>query len=117
MAFAQFAFSQDEQKELLGRFWSKLRRVCASIPFAEDLLTAYYCAFDRNTPLTVKASLVAAIAYFVLPFDAIPDMLPILGFTDDAALLAATIKLVTAYITPEHRTAARNKLAELSSST
>jgi uncharacterized membrane protein YkvA (DUF1232 family) len=114
MAFAQYAFSRDDQKELLDRFWSKLRRVGASIPFAEDLLTAYYCAFDRNTPLPVKASLIGALAYFVLPIDAIPDMLPILGFTDDAAMLAATIKLVTTYITPEHRIAARKKLAEFS---
>jgi uncharacterized membrane protein YkvA (DUF1232 family) len=72
MAFAQYAFSRDDQKELLDRFWSKLRRVSASIPFAEDLLTAYYCAFDRNTPLPVKASLIGALAYFVLPIDAIP---------------------------------------------
>ena len=63
-------------------------RVAASIPFAEDLLAAYYCAFDRNTPLPVKTSLIGALAYFVLPIDAIPDVLPVLGFTDDAAMLA-----------------------------
>lgn len=114
MAFAQFAFPQGEEKAFLDRFWRKLRGVAASIPFAEDLLTAYYCAFDRNTPLPVKASLIGAIAYFVLPIDAIPDVLPILGFTDDAAMLAATINLVTAYITLEHRTAAKIKLAEFS---
>jgi uncharacterized membrane protein YkvA (DUF1232 family) len=114
MAFAQFAFPQGEEKALLERFWRKLGAVAASIPFAEDLLTAYYCAFDRKTPMPVKASLVGAIAYFVLPIDAIPDVLPILGFTDDAAMLAATINLVSAYITPEHRTAAKIKLAEFS---
>jgi len=114
MAFAQSAIPQDEERVLLDRFWRKLRRVAASIPFAEDLLTAYYCAFDRNTPIPVKVSLIGAIAYFVLPIDAIPDVLPILGFTDDAALLAATINLVTTYISPEHRAAARNKLAEFS---
>ena len=114
MTFAQSALPQDEQRALLDRFWRKLRSAAASIPFAEDLLTAYYCAFDRNTPMSVKASLVGAIAYFVLPTDAIPDVLPILGYTDDAALLAATINLVTAYIRPEHRVAARDKLAEFS---
>ena len=69
-------------------FWRKTRRVAARLPFAEDLLAAYYCAFDRATPLQVKATLVGAIAYFVLPLDAIPDVLPVLGFTDDAAVLA-----------------------------
>src|SRR5450759_924679 len=94
-------------------FWRKLRRVAASIPFTEDLLAAYYCAFDRDTPLPVKATLVGALAYFVLPLDAIPDVLPVIGFTDDAAVLATAIKLVANHIRPAHREAARNALAKL----
>lgn len=92
-------------------FWRKARRVAASLPFAEELLTAYYCAFDRQTPLQVKAALVGALAYFVLPFDAIPDVLPFVGYTDDAAVLAAAIKLVSSSITEDHRAAAREALA------
>ncbi len=94
-------------------FWRKIRRVAAGIPFAEDLLAAYYCAFDRNTPLQVKATLVGAIAYFVLPIDAIPDVMPVLGFTDDAAVLAAALNLVAVHILPLHREAARNALDKL----
>lgn len=117
MDTAQYASWQGKNDETAFRhqFWRKARRVAASIPFAEDLLTAYYCAFDRTTPMPVKASLFGALAYFVLPFDAIPDMLPVLGFADDAAMLAAAIKLVASHIRPEHRTAAKDKLAELSS--
>jgi uncharacterized membrane protein YkvA (DUF1232 family) len=96
------------------RFWRKTRGVAASIPFAEDLLAAYYCAFDSVTPLQVKVTLLGAIAYFVLPIDAIPDVLPVLGFTDDAAVLATAVKLVTSHIRPEHRAVAKEKLAELS---
>jgi uncharacterized membrane protein YkvA (DUF1232 family) len=92
-------------------FWGKVWRVGAGVPFAEDLLAAYYCAFDRDTPLTVKAALLGALAYFVLPFDAIPDVLPVIGFTDDAAVLATAIRLVAAHITPLHRAAARAALA------
>jgi uncharacterized membrane protein YkvA (DUF1232 family) len=114
MAFTSSAFWQgkDGESAFLARFWRKIRRVAVSIPFAEDLLTAYYCAFDRETPLPVKASLVGALAYFVLPFDAIPDMLPVLGFTDDAAVLATAFNLVASHIRPEHREAAKGKLAE-----
>jgi uncharacterized membrane protein YkvA (DUF1232 family) len=114
MTFAQSAFWQAGGNEdaLHRRFWRKLRRVAASIPFAEDLLAAYYCAFDQATPLPVKMSLIGALAYFVLPIDAIPDMLPVLGFTDDAAVLASTIKLVASHIRPEHRAVAKAKLAE-----
>ena len=95
------------------RFWAKFKRVAAQLPFAEDLLSAYYCAFDRQTPRRVQAALLGAIAYFILPFDFIPDMLPVLGFTDDAAVLATAIRLVAAHITPEHREAARAKLKQV----
>jgi len=105
----------DDDGELRQQFWRKTRRVAASLPFAEDLLAAYYCAFDHRTPLAVKTSLVGALAYFVLPTDVIPDVLPVLGFADDAAVLAAAINLVSSHIRPEHRTAARDKLTEFAS--
>ena len=92
-------------------FWTKARRVAAALPFAEDLLAAYYCAFDRATPRHVQAALLGALAYFILPFDVIPDMLPVLGFTDDAAVLATALKLVSSHIRPEHRDAAKQAIA------
>lgn len=92
-------------------FWLKLKRVATKLPFAEELLAAYYCAFDRETPRHVQVALLGAIAYFVLPFDFVPDMLPVLGFTDDAAVLATTIRMVASHITPEHREAARKAMA------
>ena len=92
-------------------FWLKLKRVATKLPFAEDLLAAYCCAFDRETPRHVQVALLGAIAYFVLPFDFVPDMLPVLGFTDDAAVLATTIRMVASHITPEHREAARKAMA------
>ncbi len=114
MAFAHAAFwRRDDNGALKRNFWRKLRRVAAQVPFAEELLAAYYCAFDKDTPLTVKATLMAAIAYFVLPVDAIPDALPVIGFTDDAAVLATAIKLVANNIRPVHRDAARDALAKL----
>jgi uncharacterized membrane protein YkvA (DUF1232 family) len=102
-----------DQESVRKRFWGKFKRVAARLPFAEDLLSAYYCAFDRQTPRHVQAALLGAIAYFILPFDFIPDMLPVLGFTDDAAVLATAIRLVSAHITPDHREAARSKLQRI----
>ena len=94
-------------------FWRKFGRLAARIPFAEDLLTAYYCAFDRYTPRHVRVALIAALAYFIAPFDVLPDMLPVVGLTDDAAVLAATIKLIWDHIQPVHREAASATLARL----
>ena len=102
--------ARDEARVRRG-FWSKVRRVAARLPFAEDLLSAYYCAFDRTTPIQVKAALLGALAYFVLPIDLIPDILPVLGYADDAAVLATALRLVASHIRPEHREAARQALA------
>jgi uncharacterized membrane protein YkvA (DUF1232 family) len=99
-----------DRDSLRRRFWIKLKQVVARLPFAEDLLAAYYCAFDKQTPRHVQAALLGAIAYFILPFDIIPDMLPVLGFTDDAAVLATVIRMVATHITPDHRAAARAAL-------
>jgi len=101
---------RDEVQVLRG-FWAKATRVAAKLPFAEDLLAAYYCAFDHATPLQVKAALLGALAYFMLPFDAIPDFLPFLGYTDDAAVLLTALRLVAGHIRPEHREAAQAALA------
>ena len=95
----------------MNAFWQKAKRLAGKLPFAEDLLTAYYCAFDHTTPLQVKAALVGALAYFVLPFDVVPDMMPLLGFSDDAAILLTALRMVTAHVRPEHREAARRALA------
>src|SRR6266545_3476133 len=99
-----------DRESVRRRFWIKLKQVMAKLPFAEDLLAAYYCAFDRETPRHVQLALLGAIAYFILPFDFVPDMLPVLGFTDDAAVLATAIRMVSGHITSDHREAARSAL-------
>ena len=86
--FESAARLAEDRDTLRKRFWLKLKQVAAKLPFVEDLLAAYYCAFDKETPRHVQVALLGAIAYFILPFDFIPDMMPVLGFTDDAAILA-----------------------------
>ncbi len=99
-----------DRESVRRRFWIKLKRVAGRLPFAEELLAAYYCAFDRQTPRHVQAALLGAIAYFIIPFDFVTDVLPVLGFTDDAAVLATALRMVATHIMPEHREAAREAL-------
>ncbi len=99
-----------EMERVEQSFWLKLRRVVGRIPFAEDLVAAYYCAVDTSTPARVRGILLAALAYFVLPTDMIPDFITGLGFTDDATVLATTLGIVSSYIKPAHRSAARQAL-------
>jgi uncharacterized membrane protein YkvA (DUF1232 family) len=91
-------------------FWRQLRRFIGTIPFAEDVVAAYYCALDQRTPLHARAILLGAVAYFVTPFDVIPDVIAGIGFTDDATVLAAAIAIAGTHITSEHREAARRVL-------
>lgn len=93
-------------------FWRVLRRAATLVPFAEDLVAAYLCAFDPATPRRVRLTLLGALAYFVTPLDAVPDLLAVIGFTDDVAVLTAAIGLVAANILPRHRDAAKGLLAQ-----
>jgi uncharacterized membrane protein YkvA (DUF1232 family) len=92
------------------RFWLKLRRLIGRVPFSEELVAAYYCALDPATPGRVKAVLLAALAYFVLPTDLLPDFIAALGFTDDATVLATAIGIVGGHIKDRHRARARAAL-------
>jgi len=94
-------------------FWGKLIRTASSVPFAEDAAAAYFAAFDTATPLKVRAALVGVLAYFIMPVDAVPDVVPVLGFTDDTAMLMGAVKLLTDHIRPEHRASARASLDAL----
>ncbi len=104
--------AQDAENERTVRrdFWRKLVAVLGRIPFVEDLLTAYFCTRDPATPGWVRAILVGALAYFVLPADMIPDLLPGVGFSDDAAVLLSALQAVASPIRPRHRAAAKRVL-------
>ena len=88
-------------------FWPKIRKFARHIPFAEDAVALWFCARDTATPAGTKVMLMAALAYFVLPTDVLPDWFVGLGFTDDAAVIAAAIGIAGRAIKPAHREAAK----------
>jgi uncharacterized membrane protein YkvA (DUF1232 family) len=91
-------------------FWPKIRRLARHIPFAGDAVALWVAARDPATPAGTKALLLAALAYFVVPTDILPDWFAGLGFTDDAAVIAAALGLAGRAIRPEHREAAKAML-------
>ncbi len=102
----------DRSERVKKGFWKTARRAGRMVPFMDEVVAAYYCALDQNTPTRVRMTLMAALAYFVLPFDVIPDMLVGIGFTDDIAVLMAALTAVRTHITPAHRIAAREALRD-----
>jgi uncharacterized membrane protein YkvA (DUF1232 family) len=95
------------------KFWTTLLHRAGKIPFAEELGAAYFCVMDPKTPPGVKALLLAALAYFVLPFDILPAFFIALGLASDAAIVLGTVRMVSRHIKPEHYKRSRMALGIL----
>lgn len=108
LAVAQYDFKKHRRVKL--GFWPKFRKFIGRVPFSDDLLAAYYCAFDDKTPRKVRGVLLAALAYFILPIDFVPDFIIGLGFSDDATVLMTAFGLVSQYVKPRHKDKAREAL-------
>ena len=102
----------NEQRVARG-FWPKIRKAATKIPFAADALSVWYCARDPETPARAKAMMLAGLAYFVMPADALPDVLAVVGYTDDAAVFAAMMALVGSNLRARHKDAAKAALAAI----
>jgi uncharacterized membrane protein YkvA (DUF1232 family) len=88
----------------------RLRRLIRYIPLIDRTLAAYYCARDPETPIYAKLAVFFGIAYFIMPFDLIPDFIPFVAHLDDAAVMLLAIRIVHHRITPEHRERGRIRL-------
>lgn len=108
LAVAQYNYKKQNRVKL--GFWPKFRRFVGKVPFSDDLLAAYFCAFDVKTPRKVRGVLLAALAYFILPIDFVPDFIVGLGFSDDATVLMTAFGLVSQYVKPKHKEKAREVL-------
>jgi uncharacterized membrane protein YkvA (DUF1232 family) len=105
---------EDEKRkdQVRVNFWQTLKKAARVIPFSSDLVAAYFCAMDPQTPTRVRVILFGALAYFIMPMDSIPDFLILFGFSDDAAVLLTAITAVRSSITPAHYQAAQEALEE-----
>jgi len=104
------AYARRQEQLVRKKFWRKIRRVAGRVPFVEDAVAGFYCARDPDTPKSVRAVLFGALAYFVLPTDAIPDFVAGFGFTDDAAVLTAALTAIGSSLRDRHLAAARRWL-------
>lgn len=100
------------ESEVRAKLWRTAKRAARQIPFMPEVVAGYYTALDRQTPLRARGTLIAALAYFVMPADMIPDFVVGLGFTDDAAVLTAALAAIRGHIKPVHRQMAQEALDE-----
>lgn len=95
-------------------FWHKLNRFArkAGREVVEKALWLYYTMQRPETPAWAKGTIIGALVYFLLPFDLVADLVPVLGFTDDWRVLLVAVVTVLAYITPQVKEQARQKASE-----
>ncbi len=108
----EFSGSSYDQGSVERNIWKSVKKAARQIPFMDDVVAGYYCAIDTRTPNRVRAILLAALGYFVLPLDSIPDFILGFGFSDDVAVLAAAIAAVRSHITDAHYALARKALSD-----
>ena len=80
---------------------------------AKPALEVLEMAIDPFTPTQVRISLIAALAYLIMPFDLFPDFVPLVGFSDDFVALTAVLSIWSKYMTPSIRLRAEKKLDKL----
>lgn len=100
----------DALKKILSEFPGKLSEVSGKITFATQATAMYYAVRDPKTSMKVKALLGAALAYFIMPFDLIPDWIVGFGFTDDLAVVMMVLRQVAGSVTQEHYELAGRRL-------
>lgn len=91
-----------------GKFVTFVRKTGRKIHFLPKLLTIFYCMQDEDTPKFIKLALMGALGYVILPFDFVPDVFAGFGWLDDAAIVAAALRLAGTYVKPEHREKVRH---------
>ncbi|MRJ02071.1 MAG: DUF1232 domain-containing protein [Epsilonproteobacteria bacterium] len=109
----QYDIKRFEREYSDASFWEKIKRFArvAGREVVEKALTLYYVAKDRDTPMKVKATIFAALGYFILPLDAVPDMV-MGGYSDDLGVLAITMAMLVDAIKREHRDQARSRMRQ-----
>ena len=94
--------------------WTKLKKFSklAGLKVVYCVLLLYYVMIDPGVSIKNKAVIAAALGYFILPLDAIPDLTPIIGFTDDLGVLLFALSQVSDSITPEIKARAKKQLEQ-----
>jgi uncharacterized membrane protein YkvA (DUF1232 family) len=114
----QIGYSMNNKSDSLSKgneessFWEKIKgyALTAGKEVIEKALLLYYALIDSDTPIWAKTVIIGALGYFITPIDAIPDLTPVVGYSDDLGALAYALAIVVAHIKPEHKIKAQEKL-------
>lgn len=94
------------------RLWKKLSKFAKAIgaKTTYTVLLMYYAYRRKDTPRWAKNIVLGALGYLIAPIDAIPDISPLVGFTDDLGVLSFGLVAIAAYVNDDVKRKARKKL-------
>ncbi|MDI7862430.1 YkvA family protein [Rhizobiaceae bacterium n13] len=101
------------EKTVREKFWPKMKKALRQLPFGRDVVASFYCAIDPQTPVRARGTLLAALGYFIMPVDVIPDLFAVVGFSDDIAVLTVAFAMIRGNIKDSHYERADQALADL----
>ena len=109
MFIQTLGYSADYSKK---SFWDKVGNFAgkAGKKVVEKALILYFCLEDKDTPTEAKGIIIAALGYFIVPVDLVPDFILVFGYTDDLGALVVAFKTVVAHIKDEHKSKAKEQL-------
>lgn len=97
-----------------ANFWSKIRDACrlADRVVIEVAFGLYFALQSERTPDAVKLSIMAALAYFIVPVDAIPDFIPAIGYSDDLTVMLACSNAFCKWVNADCKSKGKQKAIE-----
>ena len=104
-AVTKLTDQMDEAKKeeiIRSNFLPKVHKLASKLPFVRDMLAGYHCMIDGQTPKVIKGAILIPLVYFVVPIDAVPDFIPVAGYTDDITVWLAAVKVFGSYINELH---------------
>ena len=115
----QIDYSENQKLYSEKSFFKKIRSNFSKIGYnlLNKAFVLYYVARDKDTPTWAKSIIYGALGYLILPLDAIPDIVPFIGFSDDLTAIVSAISVIIAHIKPEHIKQADDRINKFISNT
>ena len=117
-------FTEEEVRESVHKyqdkydekgFWNFIKKTGKAVgePILRKALELYYAMTRQDMPINIKLQIMGALAYLVMPIDLIPDFIPVLGWTDDAAALTFAYASAESYVDDVVKQQAQDKIKEI----
>lgn len=102
------SYSQEGLFDKIGKYAKNI-----GLNLINEALKLWYVTDNPNLPGKTKATIIGALGYLISPLDLIPDVIPVVGYTDDAGAIAIAVAMAQVFINQEVKDKAKAKIDEI----